>query len=146
MKKDNSDIDLGPCIRCSHPKARWEGDRDGWPAPMPRRAKGGGFWVPSRAGGGRRANNQRVCSLSAGDEEAERETRASPMWTLVVNKKRKSKISAEQAAFSCASVALETIARKKARRVQSLQQAGESPRPSSFRRLSSTAALPRRFR
>ena len=100
MKKDNSDIIWDPGS-ASIPKARWEPVRDGWPAPCRagRRERGYGR-VPTRAGGGRRANEQRVCSRTVGDEELNRNKSIARMWTLVVKKNRKRQSQrAEQAAF-----------------------------------------------
>ena len=77
-QKDSSDekrqlrYHLGPWIR-QHSKSKVGTSPGRMASAMPRRSKGGGLFiygrVPTRAGGGRRANEQRVCSRTVGDEE-----------------------------------------------------------------------------
>ena len=55
--------------------------------------------MPTRAGGGRRAKDQHVCPLAAGDEGDWTVRSAARMWTLVEKEKKKNEaVVAEQAA------------------------------------------------
>ena len=145
MKKDNSDIIWDPASAAAiQEQGGKETGTDGQRPCRVARREGGSGCLPVREAVAERTISACARSRQATKKPNERlaHRRCGRSWST---RKGRAK-SARSRLPSCASVALETIARKKARRVQSLQQAGESPRPSSFRRLSSTAALPRPFR